>query len=263
MKSDVRSQDRTARKLLAQDAPPSATLAAMDRQVEPPEAVAVEAPPSRFRVWVVGLIVTLVLRARHVTWRRDMTDLTRFDELLSATPHVLAVFWHGKYVPLFTLMRGRSACVFASLSFRGAVIAEVCRRHGYNCVLLPYRGGKRSRAIMRAALQTSSAGAIAVDGPLGPNREVKSGAVEMASALGMAVVPVSAASSRKRVDRSRWDGMEVPRLFSRVALLVGEPFRIPPGLGPEDVLAWQEQVGEALAALESRAEEVERGWSAG
>ena len=233
------------------------TQSPIDEPAAKPEPMVFEPLPPRFRAWLVGLLVTLLLRARHATWRRDTSALVHFDDILADT-QVMAVFWHGKYVPLFTLLQGRRACAFASLSFRGAVIAEVCRRFGHRCVLLPYRGGRRSRAIMRAALRAGGAGALAVDGPLGPNREVKPGAVEMASELGMTVVPVSAASSRKKIDRGRWDLMEVPRLFARVTLLVGEPFRIPPDLSPEEIASWQQRVGSALGKLDQRAEEVEQ-----
>ncbi len=203
---------------------------------------------------LVGTCVAFVMALRHATWRKDLSDARKLDDRLAAGERVIAVFWHGKYPPLFPLLGGRRACAFASLSFRGQVIAEVCRRFGYACELLPHKGGKRSRDLMRDALAGYSAGAVAVDGPLGPYHVPKSGAVEMASDLGYALLPVSVAASRRRINSQRWDLMEMPRLFSRVALAVGEPIRVPAGLGAQDYPAWQDRVREGLDAADARAE---------
>lgn len=208
----------------------------------------------RFRVgvWLMGLVVTAVLRLRHATWRKDERDGARLDELLAHGERVIAVFWHGKYVPLFTLLRGRKACVFASLSFRGSVIAEICRRLGYDCVLLPDNGGATSRTLIRDALGARSAGAFAVDGPRGPYHAVKPGAIEVASQFGFVLLPVTVVASPVAVNAARWDRMETPRLFARVRLVVGDPLRVPASLTPADIAAWQVRVGRALDDLDGR-----------
>ena len=68
--------------------------------------------------------------------------------------------------------------------------------------------------------------AIAVDGPLGPPREVKSGVLHLASRLACPIIPVSVATGWKHVFRSRWDKLEIPYPFSRVFIVAGTPIHI-------------------------------------
>ncbi len=210
-------------------------------------------PAREARVWLLGGLLALLLRLRHTSWRKNVAELAAIDRRLAAGERVLAVFWHGNYVPLFSLLSGRKACVFASDSFRGRVIAEICRRFGYACVLLPDRAGRRARELLRAGLAPHRAGALAVDGPLGPYHVVKSGAIEFASELGFQLVPVAVASSRSQVDHERWDRMEIPRLFSRVHLAVGEPVPVPRVLDPAVVSALQAEVARSLNEVTTRA----------
>lgn len=215
-----------------------------------PAKVAPETRYSRQRAWFAGTAASWYLRACDMTWRKDIAELAKLDQLLADGERVIAVFWHAKYLPLFTMMRGRRASVFASQSFRGRVIAQVCKRLGYECFLLPHRRGSESRQIMRDALRSHQVGALAVDGPLGPARVAKPGVIKLASELGFLLLPVSAAAAPARVLEDRWDRREIPRLFSRVAVAVGEPIRMPPGLDPGDLPAWQAEVGRALDSLD-------------
>ena len=209
----------------------------------------------------LGTAFAWFLRLRHGTWRKDTGELAKIDALLASGERVMAVFWHGNYVPLFSLLSGRRACVFASDSFRGRVIAEICRRFGYETVLLPDRGGRRARDLMRAGLAPYQAGAVAVDGPQGPFHAVKAGAIEFASSLGFVLVPVSVSADRTHVNADRWDLMETPKLFSRVYLAVGEPIRFPPDLDEEGLAAGRAEVGAALEAVTLRAQAAARAFA--
>lgn len=75
----------------------------------------------------MGWLFTWLLRLQWVTWRKEVEGLERLDRRLARGERTLVAFWHGKYLPLFTLLRGRSACVFTSQSLRGEVIAGLRR----------------------------------------------------------------------------------------------------------------------------------------
>src|SRR5579871_3793870 len=152
---------------------------------------------------IVGALMSWLLRAYHLSWRKEDRELADLDRIAASGERILVVFWHGKYAPLFSLLSGREACIFASGAFRGRVIAEISRRFGYDCILLPDGGGARSLGLIREAFKRHRAGAIAVDGPLGPSHVVKRGVLDLASELGYVIVPVSAASNWKTVISSR------------------------------------------------------------
>jgi len=101
---------------------------------------------------------------------------------------------------------------------------------------------------------------IAVDGPLGPYHRVKRGPVRLASELGLRVVPITFAAARSRIALERWDRMEIPRLFSRVVFLLGEPIEVPAQLAAEGgdgaVDAWSDRLRDVLEDLDLRAAEL-------
>jgi hypothetical protein len=195
-----------------------------------------------------------LLRLQALTWRKQVVGLERFAALRAAGHRVIVLFWHGKYAPLFALVRVPGACIFTSRSFRGDVISEICRRFGLRAVEIPDHGGDASLGLMRAAVADSDVAAIAIDGPLGPYHSVKRGAIVLASELGCVLLPISLASRSKRVATARWDRREVPRLFATVHVEAGEPITVPRGLDEEGIDAWSERVRVALEALDAQAE---------
>jgi len=182
---------------------------------------------TRLRVYTIGLFSSIALRLLSATWKIETKGLSELDKRLAENENLIAVFWHGKYYPLLPVLRNRKVCVFTSISFRGAVIADILRRYGYMAVQLPDHGGEISLSIMRTALKKHHAAAIAVDGPLGPYHVVHRGAIQLASELGFSIVPLSIAASRKKILNERWDYFELPRMFSKIQLVVGEPIDIP------------------------------------
>jgi hypothetical protein len=183
------------------------------------------------------------------TWRMDAAALAGIDTMLASDLRVMAVFWHRDYVPLFALAQGRRAVALTSGTGRGLVLAEISRAFGFRS--MPIGQGHPLTAIksLRSALADGGGlMAVAIDGPLGPPYEIKTGALRLASQLDCMVVPISVRASGSLVLKRRWDRMVIPLPFTRVTLLAGEPVAIPGG-GEGAALA---AAAEALrAALES------------
>ena len=74
-----------------------------------------------------------------------------------------------------------------------------------------------------------------------------------ASELGHQLVPASVAAIPKRVFRRRWDQFEIPRIFARVWLVIGEPLSIPPELPQEHYREWAQRIHHALESLRQKA----------
>jgi hypothetical protein len=197
------------------------------------------------------------MRLFFATWRKHATGMGPVDEARAHRQKMMLCFWHGKYLPIIVLMwwqwialRGQTACVFTSRSARGEVIAEICRRFGLECVLIPDLGQKRSYALMHAALARHDYGVIAVDGPLGPARKVKQGAIRLASDLGYALVPVSMHAERRLVIARRWDRMEIPWPGTRLGLALAPPIAVPPEIDRAGVRAVSDTLAARLGELE-------------
>jgi hypothetical protein len=69
-----------------------------------------------------------------------------------------------------------------------------------------------------------SCGMIA-DGSRGPARVAQKGPLYLARLTGSAIVPLAVAA-RHKLTFNTWDRFELPLAFSRLALLVGAPFRV-------------------------------------
>lgn len=204
---------------------------------------------------MLGLICAALLKLLAKSWRADTSQLSHLDQTLASGTSIVVVFWHGTYLPLFALATGRPVTVFTSRSFRGKVIASICRTFGYHPKLLP--PGQRGYHTMRHMLAPQSQNhtapwivAIAVDGPLGPAHKVKTGALHLASRLGAVIMPIGVVSRPSWSCTGRWDKFEIPIPWAKVVLTVGDPIRVPEHLGRnhEDIVKAKRHVTESLNA---------------
>ena len=201
----------------------------------------------------LGFLGTAMMLMTAATWRKYFFRLEILEESIEKDKSYVIVFWHSKYPAFLPLLRGRRACVFTSLSKRGDIIAELLRRLGFIPVQLPDHGKEESMQQMREAASENTSVGIAVDGPLGPFHFVHRGAVQLASELRYPILPISHAASPKYVLKKRWDKLELPALFAKVVLVVGEPFEVPPNLLTEDVEHWSKRIFDELELTDKKA----------
>jgi hypothetical protein len=207
-----------------------------------------------WRSSLLAAFASFVLSLLHRSWKTETVGLEHLENLLGSQERILVVFWHGKYLPFFTILRDRGACIFSSRSLRGEVIGGICRRFGHHCLTIPGHTGEGALHLMREALTGRKMAALVPDGPLGPYHQVKHGVIRLAADLGMTLLPASAAARPRLVLTRRWDRMEIPLPFSRVRLDIGEPIAIPGDLGGHSIEWWEEHVRDALEAVGEKAE---------
>ena len=205
---------------------------------------------------VAGAFVA-ILRMWSASLRKDTGQLDRLDRHIAEGHQVLAVFWHGKYLPLFPLAKGKNAIVITVNSFRGRVIGEICKRFGYRPVLLPTEANSHGfPELVRQVKESASLIALALDGPTGPYHRIRSGALTLSAIHGVALAPIGVASSRKIVMRSRWDRQEAPLPFSRVAVAVGEMIEFSKEEDQLDVKLMEQIVQQRMNAVQCEAEAI-------
>ena len=146
----------------------------------------------------------------------------------------------------------KSIAVLVSSSKDGEIIATALRKLGYGLV----RGSSnkdsvRSLVFMIKTLREGKSGGFTVDGPKGPIYEVKQGIIYSAKKTGMSVVPCGAYCSSKWIFKKAWDRFEIPKPFSKLVYIIGEPMTIPE---EADVDEWCRIVGDKIKELEIEAE---------
>ena len=167
---------------------------------------------------------------------------------------VVLAFWHEfnlvAAVAAQRLRRHRHHVSFSTQTFRGEVMNAMLGALDAGAVALPGEGrraeaAKLSREMARLGRSGSSL-VVSPDGPYGPYRRAKPGALIVAREAGLAIQPWAVAASPAVRLTGRWDRHVVPLPFCRLRVEEGTPF----GIGPKQPLR------PALARLQCALDEV-------
>jgi lysophospholipid acyltransferase (LPLAT)-like uncharacterized protein len=184
-------------------------------------------------------------------WRTE--GFEHFDAIAARGQQPIMSFWHGRILPATYYFRRRGIVVITSENFDGEWIARIIERFGFGTAR-----GSTSRGAIKALLRLTrdmAAGRPAgftVDGPRGPARVAQPGAVWLAKATGNPVLPFHLEASRHWTMGS-WDGAQIPKPFSTVSIVIGEPFYVAPDADESAVEAARQLLDDRLKALEPRA----------
>lgn len=179
--------------------------------------------------------------------------------------HPLLVLWHGKgFVPI-AYFHNEKLCLYASHSrepdyggfpkaFRWFTLRMI-ERMGYR-VLDASQFKSESRGVLNfvQTLRDECGGAIAADGPGGPIYEAKPGACFLGKKAGVTLLPIGSAIAQG-VRLNQWDYFEIPYLFSRATLVVGETIWVPADAKDEELEQKTQELENALNRAHRKAEE--------
>ncbi len=196
---------------------------------------------------LIGLGMAMYLRfvARTCRITGDVTD-----------DQVVLAFWHEFNLSCFVVAVARRRRLphasFSTRGFRGVVITTMLRRSGTDVrvISLPAEGdrsGARDLALRLARLSRAGYSLVVTpDGPFGPRRVAKPGALILAREAGLPIQPWAiSVRPALRLNR-RWDRQLVPLPFSRVHVFAGERLSVGP----------RERLGGRVADLQRAMDEV-------
>jgi lysophospholipid acyltransferase (LPLAT)-like uncharacterized protein len=157
--------------------------------------------------------------------------------------------WHGRILLLPYLYGWRRACVLASRSRDGEIVARFVARFG----LVPVRGsssrgGAEALRLLMRALGRGQDVVVVPDGPRGPREMAKVGVIALARLSGAPIVPVAIGVSAEWRLQS-WDEFRIPKPFARCVLRFGDPIRIPGDADRSTQEAARKEVETALHTL--------------
>ncbi len=200
---------------------------------------------------LLGIIGYIFTKSIYYTMRKKVIKKTGYDSEKSYAYG----FWHGKllYTSFMMTNIAHRTAVLVSPSKDGEIVATALGMFGYERV----RGSSnkdsvRSLVEMIKVFKLGKSGGFAVDGPKGPIYEVKQGIIYSAKKTGTPVVPCGAYCSSKWIFQKAWDKFEIPKPFSKLVYIIGEPMVIPED---GDVDEWCKIVGDKIKELEIEAEE--------
>jgi hypothetical protein len=160
----------------------------------------------------------------------------------------LYIIWHETLLPLTWIHRTRGdITMLVSATIDGDYLMAFGGALGYRAVRgATGQDGLQALREVTGVLRAGGVVAIAPDGPLGPRRVLKPGALVAAQRTGAMILPLHATVDRAwRFDS--WDRFMVPRPFAEVTVRYAEPFVV--GQGEAGLDAGTERLAAALAAL--------------
>jgi lysophospholipid acyltransferase (LPLAT)-like uncharacterized protein len=171
----------------------------------------------------------------------------------------IAASWHCNNLLVMGIhaeLRPQPYRAFVPPGLSGTIMRGCLRGYGVEPVPLPLDGvGNPAAGLkeMAQAVRDGWAAGIAVDGPHGPARVLRPGALWLARLTGRPLIVVGAAA-KPCLHLPWWDSHVVPFPHSKVGLVYGEPILIPRGTDIDPSLC--AGVSTALDAVERRAQEL-------
>jgi lysophospholipid acyltransferase (LPLAT)-like uncharacterized protein len=209
---------------------------------------------SDFAWRLVGLAGRLVLTSIVKTSRVRIFGKEIIDTLRQEKRPIIHVIWHGRIFLAPYFFRHQGIMPLISPSEDGEIVARIIDGWGYKILR-----GSSSHTVVSAwkemVRELSNGGEVLIvpDGPRGPDRYFKPGAIKLASITGAYLVPFSFSASRRRVLRS-WDYFLLALPFSRLVAIYGQPIGIPPDLNESEIESYQKLAQQRLCELDEEAD---------
>ncbi len=167
--------------------------------------------------------------------------------------------WHGSIVmTIFSAQQYHSAGL-VSRHYDGSLVSHALNFRGIATVRgSSSRGGA---AAVRQLMQTAADKHIVItpDGPRGPEHQMASGIVFLASHTGKAIIPSAFSCTRSWRIRGSWTETVIPKPFSKVFVVTEKEIRVPPDVSREQIKHYTQVAQEAMDRANAKAEQLATG----
>ena len=203
---------------------------------------------------VLSFIVNLVTKTYRITIINDeqMKSLTQKNQ------NFISAFWHGRMLIPWYIHRTYKISALVSKSKDGDILTKLLNTWNYDVVRgSSHIGGKEALMIMSEKIDAGYSVAITPDGPTGPLNKMKPGAVVLAHRKSVPLFLIGTASSKKFVFKS-WDRFQVPKPFSKVAVVISDAVIIDKNKSREEISELIKVCENKLMELQKEAESIVR-----
>lgn len=203
---------------------------------------------------MIAQLLYFIIRLLHFSYRYEWVDTENKVKAISSNEKGVYIYavWHQNFIGSTFVHIGQKYTMIVSGSKDGELVATACKKMGYSPVRgSSTRGGKEAMFEMVKKIKSGIPGAITVDGPKGPVHVVKPGIVEIARLAKCPILPLSSYPVSYWSFEKSWDKFRVPKPFSKIFLVIGEPIFVPENITDEQF----EQIRLDVAAAINRGEE--------
>ncbi len=197
----------------------------------------------RFLIWLLG-----------VSTRKRILGEKPYIKLRESKKPVIFILWHGRILFASYFFRKRGITALVSPSRDGEIVARIASGWGYKLL----RGSGSHPVVdewkkMKKLMTLGGELIIVVDGPKGPEREMKPGAVRLAQETGAYLIPFTYSSKKGKFFKS-WDRFLLFYPFTKLVAIHGRPIKIPSDLNADEFERERLKVEKSLRELEEKAD---------
>ena len=217
----------------------------------------------RLTYFLLALILKLVIRiiwstcrVKHIVGEQYAEQVTKDNQAF------IPCYWHqqiifGAWYMYQLLKRGIKIGFLVSPSKDGEIAANVISSWGGTVIRgsETRTGALAMRDMYNLIAREKVSPAINTDGPQGPLHVFKIGDLMLSQFTQAPLLPLAYAASHAWYLNS-WDRFMIPKPFSRIVIVIGEPFTTPKGLRAEDLEPQRLQMENTLKYLTRQAEEL-------
>ena len=210
---------------------------------------------------LLAVVLKLVIRTIWSTCR--VTNIVGEENVQRVTGDdkaFIPCYWHqhimfGSWYMFQLIKRGIRIGFLVSPSKDGEIAANVIKSWGGTVIRgsETRTGALAMRDMYNLIAREKVSPAINTDGPQGPLHVFKVGDLMLSQFTKAPLLPLAYAASSAWYLHS-WDRFMIPKPFSRIAIVIGEPFTTPKGLRAEDLEPQRLQMENALKDLTRQAE---------
>ena len=201
--------------------------------------------------YIISIAVSVLCKTLRVT----VTNSETLEQLAKENKNFIFAFWHGTMLLPWYLNRNKNVAALTSKSKDGDLLARLLKSWNYQVIRgSSSSGGEIALGIMVDYARNKNSVAITPDGPRGPAKKLKAGAVVTAKKSGLPLVLIGVGYNKKRVLRN-WDSFQIPAFFSKANAIYSEPIIIDKNL---DYEATSEMINMCEAKLDELQVKAER-----
>lgn len=156
------------------------------------------------------------------------------EELQNQNKNFVLAFWHSTMLVPWYLHRSSGCSALTSLSKDGDLLAKQLKHWNYKVVRgSSSKGGDVALGILVDFAKNNLSVLVTPDGPRGPLRILKAGAVITAKRANIPLVLLGIGYKKKKKLKS-WDSFEVPYFFTKVNAVYSDPVYIDANLSYDE-----------------------------
>ena len=185
---------------------------------------------------IIAQLLYYCIRLLNITYRYEFIGIEHKQKAIAEHPNKTFAYalWHQNLIGAIFSHIGERFTMVVSESKDGELVAVTCEKFGHKPARgSSTRGGKKALIQIVKTMKQGYPGAITVDGPKGPPHVVKPGIIEIARLCHCAILPLSPYAKKNWVFKKSWDQFRIPKPFTKIIVVIGEPINIPEDISRE------------------------------